>query len=95
MKTLEGRTKRIYRFRCDRCNSKFEITEEEKMDIDWEFSDDEQKKWSLEDPKYRPSNYPWKFNCPICKRVRTVHDVSAIDVMDNGKEVIVYANGRM
>ena len=38
MKTLQKRVQVLYRFRCERCRSKFEMTEEEKTD--WKFTDE-------------------------------------------------------
>ena len=37
MKTLQQKAKIVYRFRCIRCRSLFEMTEEEKLDNDWLF----------------------------------------------------------
>lgn len=93
MKTLQERTKRIYRFRCDRCSSKFEITEDEKLEIDRKF--DRGTASQKADPNRMPHNYPWNFDCPVCNAVRLGGRASCIDVMNDGTEVVLYHDGRM
>lgn len=43
MKTLQKRVQVLYRFRCSRCKSKFEMTSEEKLENDWKFDSRENK----------------------------------------------------
>lgn len=80
MKTLERKISEIYRFRCDRCQSKFEMTGEEKHENDLK-----------QDPK-SGRNYPFHFDCPVCNARRYVlnRDMHLFYVMDTGREHMVY-----
>ena len=88
MKTLQKRVQVLYRFRCERCRSKFEMTEEEKTENDWKFTDEKFKK---NNPKF-PSNPLDHFDCPVCGCVRYVmkHDMHRFSVMDDGTEIKEY-----
>lgn len=99
MKTLQKRVQVLYRFRCERCRSQFEMTEEEKIENDWKFT---KYHYSYEegdyvcgpvdrnnDYRHNPLNY---FDCPICKCVRNVYrkDMHKYSVMDDGTEIMDY-----
>lgn len=91
MKTLQTRVQVLYRFRCSRCKSQFEMTAEEKLENDWKF-DDRKNKDDLRAkglPPYNPVDY---FNCPVCNGKRMVmrRDMHKISVMDDGTEVVHY-----
>lgn len=85
MKTLEKQIEKIYRFRCDRCQSLFEMTQEEKMENDWLFHEGNKK-------ALIPHNPLDKFMCPVCNCQRHVRsgDMHCFHVMDNGKEIQEY-----
>lgn len=68
MKTLQQKAKIVYRFRCLGCRSLFEITEEEKLDKDWQFNDRPNKD-DLRAKSYYSPNLHGYFNCPICNKV--------------------------
>lgn len=87
MKALETKTKVIFRFRCDRCKSLYEITEEERKEIDWKYG--EHKKGGEYTYPHNPIN---KFYCPTCDTVRYMDDrsIHKYFVMDNGNEVMDY-----
>ena len=95
MKTLQKRVQILYRFRCERCRSKFEMTEEEKRDNDIKFTDNwdrqlkNQEEYGLEP---RPNNPHYKFYCPVCKTERYVrrNDMHRYSVMDDGTEIMDY-----
>ena len=88
MKTLQKRVQVLYRFRCERCRSKFEMTEEEKIENDWKFTDEKFKKLN---PKF-PSNRLNYFDCPVCERVSFVsrNDMHKYSVMDDETEIQEY-----
>lgn len=88
MKTLQKRVQVLYRFRCERCRSKFEMTEEEKTENDWKFTDEKFKK---NNPTF-PSNPLDHFDCPVCGCVRYVmkRDMHRFSVMDDGTEIKEY-----
>ena len=95
MKTLQKRVQVLYRFRCERCRSKFEMKEEEKNENDIKFTDDWAKR--LEDQrkygwKARPFNPYNKFDCPVCGTPRMVcrGDMHRYAVMDDGTEIMEY-----
>ena len=62
MKTLQKRVQVLYRFRCERCRSKFEMTEEEKLENDLKFDIGDKS-----NPYHTsPSNPLDHFDCPVC-----------------------------
>lgn len=81
MKILEKEVKVLYRFRCNKCRSKFEMTKDEKTDNDWAFN--ERKNRKIESGPWNPLD---KFKCPVCKNVRYMRDLREIHVMNNGNE---------
>ena len=88
MKTLQKRVQVLYRFRCERCRSKFEMTEEEKLENDWKFDGGDKS-----NPYHTsPSNPLDHFDCPVCGCVRYVrkNDMHRFSVMDDGTEVMDY-----
>lgn len=99
MKTLQERVKIVYRFRCDTCRSKFEMTEEEKIENDWKFTNyifsKEENKWicgPVNRDKDFISNPLRYFDCPVCKRVRNVKhgEMHKYSVMNDGTEIMNY-----
>ena len=88
MKTLQQKAKIVYRFRCFRCRSLFEMTEEEKLDNDWLF-DRRPDKDDLRANGYRPRNALAYFNCPVCDKVSFPKkcDMQKVAVMDDGTEI--------
>lgn len=99
MKTLQERVRILYRFRCHTCRSKFEMTEEEKIENDWKFTNyifsREENKWVCgpvnRDKDYRSNSLNY-FDCPVCRCVRHVKrgDMHKYTVMDDGTEVMDY-----
>ena len=95
MKTLQKRVQVLYRFRCERCRSKFEMTEEEKRENDIKFTDDwadrlrQQKEYGWE---LRPHNPLDHFDCPVCGATRYVNrgEMHRYSVMDDGTEIMDY-----
>ena len=87
MKTLEAMTNEIYRFRCSRCKSKFEMTKEEREENDWMHG--EHPKGGRWDYPHNPLDH---FYCPICNKVQTMdsRSVHRYFVMSNGNEVQDY-----
>ena len=99
MKTLQERVQIVYRFRCARCRSQFEMTEEEKIENDWKFTNykfsREKNAWVCEPvdrDKDLRHNLLDHFDCPICKCVSYVHrnDMHKYSVMDDGTEIQDY-----
>lgn len=99
MKTLQKRVQILYRFRCERCRSKFEMTEEEKNENDWKFTNyhysyKESKHvcGPVDREKQAKSNPLDYFECPVCNCVRYVRrgDMHRYSVMDNGTEIKEY-----
>jgi len=90
MKTLQGYVAKIYRFRCDRCRSKFEMDEEEMLDNDWKYNEGVYK--DRNEPGAHPHNPLHKFDCPVCGRQRYVmhNDYHVFHVMDDGEEIMIY-----
>ena len=88
MKTLQQKAKIVYRFRCFRCRSLFEMTEEEKLDNDWLF-DSRPNKDDLRAQGYRPRNASAYFNCPVCDKVSfpTKVKMHKVAIMDDGTEI--------
>lgn len=86
MKTLQKRVETLYRFRCRRCRSKFEMTEAEKLENDWKFSSSPREK------SRRPCNPLDKFDCPVCNSEQVVGsgEIHKYSVMDDGTEVMEY-----
>ena len=91
MKTLQRRVQVLYRFRCERCRSKFEMTEEEKLENDWKF-DDRKDKEKLRAEGRIPMNLSDKFDCPVCgcKRYVKRGGMHRFAVMDDGTEIMEY-----
>lgn len=100
MKTLQKRVQVLYRFRCERCRSQFEMTEEEKLENDWKFTGYEYsykegkhvfKEVNREIEKY-PHNLLDHFECPVCNCVRYVrkNEMHRFSVMDDGTEIKDY-----
>lgn len=91
MKTLQKRVQVLYRFRCERCRSKFEMTEEEKVENDWEFDDDKEKEKRRTEGR-SPRNPLDRFYCPVCQCKRIVRrgDMHRFAVMDDGTELMEY-----
>ena len=91
MKTLQKRMQVLYRFRCERCRSKFEMTEEEKLENDWKF-DGRKNKEKLRTEGRFPINHLDHFDCPVCgcKRYVMEKDMHRFAVMDDGTEIIEY-----
>lgn len=95
MKILQKRVQVLYRFRCKRCRSKFEMTEEEKRENDIKFTDDwadRLKKEELYGSKASPHNPLNWFDCPVCGTKRSVRntDMHKFSVMDDGTEIQDY-----
>lgn len=99
MKTLQKKVQTLYRFRCAQCGSKFEMTEEEKIENDWKFTNcyysGEKHGYVCgpvnRDKDYR-SNHSGYFDCPVCKCVSWVrrNDMHEYIVMDDGTEIMRY-----
>ena len=91
MKTLQKRVQVLYRFRCERCRSKFEMTEEEKLENDWKF-DYRKDKEKLRAEGDKPTNLLDRFDCPVCgcKRYVMRKDMHRFAVMDDGTEIMEY-----
>lgn len=87
MKTLETMKEEIIRFRCDKCMSKFEMTEQELEENDWTYG--EHKKGGEWDHPHNPLNW---FYCPVCGMKRTMNhkSIHRYFIMDNGREVQIY-----
>ena len=95
MKKLQKSVPVLYRFRCERCRSKFEMTEEEKRENDIKFTDDWDKQLkNQEEYGWEPTtNNPHdKFDCPVCGVARIVmrNDMHRYSVMDDGTELMDY-----
>jgi len=87
MKTLEAMKKEIYRFRCGRCRSQFEVDKDERIAIDWKYG--EHEPGGRYDYPHNPLDH---FYCPVCECVRTMdkRTIHRFFVMDNGTEVMDY-----
>lgn len=88
MKTLQQKAKIVYRFRCMRCRSLFEMTEKEKVDNDWLF-DYRPNKDDLRAKGHHPRNPMDYFNCPVCNDVSFPKkvDMQKVAIMDDGTEI--------
>lgn len=86
MKTLQKQVAILWRFRCERCRSQFEMTDEEKMENDKKFS--EVPETSL----IYPQNPMHHFDCPVCNTRRYVrnNEMHKIMVMNDGSEIKEY-----
>ncbi len=86
MKTLQKQVDIIWRFRCDRCRSKFEMTNEEKMENDRKY----------DGSSHPDSNFPINtldyFDCPVCGTKRLVRrgEMHKFIKMDDGSELQEY-----
>ena len=91
MKTLQKRVQVLYRFRCERCRSKFEMTEEEKLENDWKFDDHRDKEKRRAEGRGPMNNLDY-FDCPVCgcKRYVMKKDMHRFAVMDDGTEIMEY-----
>ena len=95
MKTLQREVQVLYRFRCERCRSKFEMTAEEKRENNikftenWERQLEQEKEYGLTPHPHNPND---KFDCPVCGCVRYVRrgDMHRYHVMDDGTEIMDY-----
>lgn len=94
MKILNRSVATVYRFRCDRCRSVFEMTEEEKLENDRKFTDDWLKLRDKDLPVEQRfvSNNLNKFDCPVCNCVRYAHrgDMHRYKIMEDGTEFKEY-----
>lgn len=99
MKTLQKKVQVLYRFRCERCRSQFEMTEEEKIENDWKFTNyhysNEKHEYvcgPVNRDKDHRSNYMKYFDCPVCKCVSFVrrNEMHKYTVMDDGTEIKHY-----
>lgn len=95
MKTLQKEVQVLYRFRCERCRSLFEMTEDEKRENDIKFTDDWAKQLEQEEKygwKPNPNNPHDQFDCPVCncKRIVRRGDMHRYHVMDDGMEIQDY-----
>ena len=91
MKTLLKSRLVLYRFRCERCRSKFEMTEEEKLENDWKFDYNKDKEKRRAEG-CEPMNLLDRFDCPVCGCERYVmeKDMHRFAVMDDGTEIMEY-----
>lgn len=95
MKILQKEVQILYRFRCERCRSKFEMTEEEKCENDIKFTEDWAKQLENQE-QYGwtplPHNPYDRFDCPVCNCSRIVRrgDIHRYHVMDDGTEIMDY-----
>lgn len=99
MKTLQKKVNVLYRFRCERCRSQFEMTEEEKDLNDWKFTNYHYSRKEgkhvfgpVDREKQIKSNQLNHFECPVCNCVRYVRrgDMHRYTVMDDGTEIQDY-----
>lgn len=86
MKTLQKQVDILWRFRCERCRSKFEMTDAERLENDKKFS--EVKETSAIYP-HNPMHY---FDCPVCGERRYVrnYELHKFMLMDDGSEFQEY-----
>lgn len=91
MKTLQKRVQVLYRFRCGRCRSKFEMNEEEKLENDWKFDNRKDKEKIRAEGRF-PINLSNNFDCPACGCEGYVYreDMHRFVVMDDGTEIKEY-----
>lgn len=91
MKTLQKQVDIIWRFRCERCRSKFEMTNEEKLDNDWKYNESSVHK-DRNEPGAVPINHMEYFDCPVCNTRRYVRrgEMHKFMLMDDGTEFQEY-----
>lgn len=91
MKTLQKQVDILWRFRCDRCRSKFEMTNEEKLDNDWKFNESSVYK-DRNEPGAFPHNPMEHFDCPVCGKVEYVRrgEMHKFILFDDGTEFKEY-----
>ena len=87
MKILQQNVRFMYRFRCKKCRSLYEMDECEKLENDWkygEYTDRKENRFP-----YNPLN---KFYCPVCNAVEAVRfeDIHKYAVMDDGTMIEEY-----
>lgn len=86
MKTLQKQVDIIWRFRCNRCRSKFEMTNEEKLENDKKFDESGIK------GDHIPHNPMEHFDCPVCGKVEYVRrgEMHKFMLMEDGTEFQEY-----
>lgn len=86
MKTLQKQVAIVWRFRCDRCRSQFEMTDAEKEINDRKHSE------VPETSSIYPHNPMNHFDCPVCNTRRYVrkNEMHKFMVMDDGSEIQEY-----
>lgn len=86
MKTLQKQVDILWRFRCERCRSKFEMTDAEKVENDKKFSEVDETSSIY---PHNPMNY---FDCPVCNTRRYVrrNEMHKFMLMDDGSEFQEY-----
>lgn len=91
MRTLQKRVQTLYRFRCERCSSLFEMTAEEKLENDWKFDDHKDKEKRRAEGR-SPINILDYFDCPVCGCKRSVKrgNMHMYSAMDNGTEIMEF-----
>lgn len=89
MKTLQKNVQIVYRFRCIRCKSVFEMTKEEKEENDWTYHEGRR---SREEGARCPHNPMGYFYCPVCneRSYSAKRDEHMVYVMDDGTEYLGY-----
>ena len=88
MKVLRKAESILWQFRCDRCRSDFEMTDEEKKENDRKYDESCHK----DDPNHTPHNPLNYFDCPVCncKRLVRRNEMHKIIVMDDGSHHFEY-----
>lgn len=86
MKTLQKQVNILWRFRCERCRSRFEMTNEEKMENDRKYDESVHPNYNW---PHNPMEY---FDCPVCGRREYVRrgEMHKFIVMDDGTELQEY-----
>lgn len=86
MKTLQKQVDIIWRFRCERCRSKFEMTNEEKLENDRKYDESVHPDYNF------PMNHMEYFDCPVCNTRRYVRrgEMHKFMLMDDGSEFQEY-----
>jgi predicted RNA-binding Zn-ribbon protein involved in translation (DUF1610 family) len=86
MKTLQKQVDIIWRFRCDKCRSKFEMTNEERIENNKKFSEKDENSALY---PWNPNNY---FDCPVCgvKSIVRRNEMHKYILFDDGNELQEY-----